>query len=171
MNDLSPPTLFLDAALMVAALFSEHADSPGRRLFKLGEARLVHLDTSEDALREANHVLRDLLGQDYDTVKLLLAENLALANVAVTPPPNDATIRGCVEITKYLPDARVLAAAIERGCEVFVTYDRQHLLGNPDIGPPHTRLVVMTGGEAFDWAVEQVKVRSRLRLEQKRRVP
>ena len=65
----------------------------------------------------------------------------------------------------------MLAAAIERDCEAFVTYDRQHLLNNPDIGPPHTRIVVMTGGEALDWAVDQVSVRSRLRLDQRRRTP
>ena len=169
MNDLSPPKLFLYAALLVAALFSENpATPPGYGLFKLGEASLIDLYTSEDALREAQGVLQALLGGDSERVKVLLAENLAMANVAITPPPSEATVLQCLDLTHYRPDARVLAAAIERDCEVFVTYDKAHLLRNPLIGPPNTRLVVMTGGEAKAWAIDQISVRSRLKAEQKR---
>ena len=170
MNDLSPPKLFLDAALLVAALFSENpATSPGYGLFKLGEASLIDLYTSEDALREAQGVLQALLSGDSERVKVLLAENLAMANIAITPPPSEVTVLQCLDLTNYRPDARVLAAAIERDCEVFVTYDKTHLLKNPLIGPPNTRLVVMTGGEAKAWAIDQISVRSRLKAEQKRK--
>ncbi len=169
MSDLSPPKLFLDAALMVAALFSEDpAASPGYGLLKLGEAGLIALDTSEDALREAQGVLQELLGDEAERVKVLLAENLAMGNVAITPPPSESTVLQCLSITNDRPDARVLAAAMERDCEVFVTYDKKHLLRNPRIGPPNTRIVVMTGGEAKAWAIDQISVRSRLRAEQKR---
>lgn len=169
MSDLSPPKLFLDAALMVAALFSENpAASPGYGLLKLGEASLIELYTSEDALREAQGVLQDLLGDEAERIKVLLAENLAMGNVAITPPPSEATVLQCLSITNYRPDARVLAAAMERDCEVFVTYDKKHLLKNPMIGPPNTRIVVMTGGEAKAWAIDQISVRSRLRAEQNR---
>ena len=170
MNDLSPPSLFLDAALFVAMLLSEDAESsPGFGLVKLGQADLVRLDTSGDALHEAQRVLQALLETDKETIKILLAEILALGNVAITSPPNDETVRQCFDITSYLPDARVLAAAIERDCEVFVTYDKKHLLKNPKIGPPNTRIVVMTGGEAKAWAIDQISVRSRLRAELKRK--
>jgi predicted nucleic acid-binding protein len=169
MSDLSPPKLFLDAALLVAALFSENpAASPGYGLLKLGEASLIELYTSEDALREAQGVLQELLGDEAERVKVLLAENLAMGNVAITPPPSESTVSQCLSITNYRPDARVLAAAMERDCEVFVTYDKKHLLRNPLIGPPNTRIVVMTGGEAKAWAIDQISVRSRLRAEQKR---
>ena len=169
MSDLSPPTLFLDAALIVAVLFSQNADSPGRGLFKLGENRLVDLYTSDDALAEANGVLQGLLDDNYDAIKILLAENLVMANIATTPPPSEYTVHTCVSLTKYRPDAKVLAAAVERDCEVLVTYDRQHLLNNPQIGPPNTRLVVMSGGEALSWATDQIIVRARLRMEEHRR--
>lgn len=169
MDDLAPPKLFLDAALMVAALFSENrSKSPGYGLFKLGEVGLVDLYTSEDALRETQGVLQTLLGEEAERVKVLLAENLALGNIAVTPPPSEDTVRQCDALTQYRPDARVLAAALERDCEVFVTYDKAHLLKNPKIGPPNTRLVVMTGGEAKAWAIDQIGVRSRLKAERKR---
>ena len=149
---------------MIAALFKNNTDSPGFGLFKLGEAKLVDLYTSNDALNEANAVLSNLLMEDFSTVKVLLAENLAMANVAIASIPNDSTVSKCEALTKYRPDARILAAAIERDCEVLVTYDKQHLLNNPHIGPPNTRLVVMSGGEALDWAKDQISVRSRLRL-------
>ena len=169
MNDLSPPKLFLDAAFLVAVLFSENpATSSDYGLFKLGEASLIDLYMSEDALREAQGVLQALLGGDTERVKVLLAENLAMANIAITTPPSEAMVRQRLDLTHYRPDARVLAAAMERDCEVFVTYDKAHLLRNPLIGPPNTHLIVMTGGEAKAWAIDQISVRSRLKAEQKR---
>ncbi len=169
MDDLAPPKLFLDAALIVAALFSSDPASPGRRLFKMGEVGLIHLYVSERVIGEAQGVLQGLTGRQYDTIKVLLAEALVLADVGMAPYPAEQTVQACVAITRYRPDAEALAAAMERDCEVFVTYDKQHLLNNPDIGPPNTRIVVMSGGEALAWAMDQVGVRSRLRLEAKRR--
>lgn len=169
MDDLAPPKLFLDASLIIAALLSENPESPGRRLFKMGEVSLCSLWVSRDALRETEGVLQRLTGDDYLTFRIVLAETLVLANVATTADPDTATVQSCLGLTNYAPDAKVLAAAIERDCEVFVTYDKEHLLKNPKIGPPNTRLVVMSGGEALDWAVDQVKTRARLRLERERR--
>lgn len=170
MIDLSRPSLFLDTALIIAALLStDRMASPGYGLLKLGEASLVELDTSGDVLREAEGVLQTFLEESAERVKIILAENLAMGNVAIVPVPSEATVQKCLLMTGYAPDAKVLAAAIERGCEVFVTYDRQHLLNNPDIGPPNTRVVVMTGGEAKAWAIDQISARSRLRAERKRK--
>lgn len=162
MNDI--PKLFLDAALIISSMFSQKDDSPRKGIFKLGEAQLVYLYTSQDALNEAQTVLQDLLNTDYDTVKVLLAENLILANVSITNTPDERLIRTCIEYTKYRPDAKVLAVAIEVDCEVLVTYDKQHLLNNPNIGHPNTRIVVMSGGEAFTWAKDQIITRARQRM-------
>ena len=113
-------------------------------------------------------MLELLLPETSERVKVFLGENLAMANVLVTRPPSEATVQQCVGITNYRPDAKVLAAAIERDCEVFVTYDKKHLLQNPRIGPPNTRIVVMSGGEAKAWAIDQISVRSRLKAQQNR---
>ncbi len=129
----------------------------------MGEVGLIHLWVSEHTLRETEGVLRRLAGNDFPAIKVMLAENLVLANIATTANPDETTIQMCVGLTNYLPDAKVLAAALERDCEVLVTYDKEHLLKNPKIGPPNTRLVVMSGGEALDWAIDQVKTRARLR--------
>lgn len=168
MNDLAPPKLFLDASLIIAAMLSENSESPGRKLLKLSEVGLIHLWVSEHTLRETEKVLERLTGSDFPALRIVLAETLVLANVSTTSEPNESTVRECVGLTNYLPDAKVLAAAIERDCEVLVTYDKEHLLQNPKIGPPNTRLVVMSGGEALDWALDQVKTRARLRMERQR---
>lgn len=168
MDDLAPPKIFLDASLIIAALLSDDPASPGRRLFKMGEVSLITLWTSRHILRETEGVLRGITGQDYPKLRAVLAESLVVANVATTADPDEATIQMCVGLTNYRPDAEVPAAAIERDCEVLVSYDKMHLLRNPQIGPPNTRLVVMSGGEALDWAVDQVKTRARLRQERDR---
>lgn len=168
MDDLDPPKLSLDASLIIAALLSDNPASPGRRLFKMGEVGLISLWVSGHTLRETEGVLQRLTGDDYPRFKIILAENLVLANIATTADPDEATIQMCAGLTNYRPDAKVLAAAIERNCEVLVTYDKEHLLKNPKIGPPNTRLVVMSGGEALEWAVDQVRTRARLRQERDR---
>ena len=169
MDDLNPPKLFLDTALILAAILSENPASPGRRLFKMGEVGLIQLRVSRHVLRETEGVLRRLAGEAYEEMKVALAENLALANVATAMDPSAETVERCVALTNYRPDAIALAAAVEQDCEIFVTYDKQHLLNNPNLGPPNTRLVVMSGGEALEWAVDQVKTRARLRQERERR--
>ncbi len=168
MDDLDPPKLSLDASLIIAALLSDNPASPGRRLFKMGEVGLISLWVSGHTLRETEGVLQRLTGDDYPRFKIILAENLVLANIATTADPDEATIQMCAGLTNYRPDAKVLAAAIERDCEVLVTYDKEHLLKNPKIGPPNTRLVVMSGGEALEWALDQVRTRARLRQERDR---
>jgi predicted nucleic acid-binding protein len=169
MNDLARPKLFLDTSLIIAATLSENPDSPGRRLFKMGEVGLVDLRISRDVIRECEGVLCRLVGADYQGFQAILAESLVLANVAVAADPHTSTVQTCAQITTYLPDGRVLAAAIEQDCEVLVAYDKEHLLKNPKIGPPNTRLVVMSGGEALEWAIDQISTRSRLRHERDRR--
>ena len=82
-------------------------------------------------MREAQGVLQALLGGDSKRVKVLLAENPAMANIAIAPPPSEVMVLQCLDLTHYRPDARVLAAAIERDFEVLVTYDKTHLLKIP----------------------------------------
>jgi predicted nucleic acid-binding protein len=167
-DDLPIPKLFLDTSVIIAATLSENSASPGRRLFKMGEVGLVSLWVSYDVIREAENVLKGIGLQNYLRLQAVLAESLVLANVATTADPSESTIQMCVGLTNYRPDAKVLAAAIERDCEVLVAYDKKHLLANPGIGPPNTKIVVMAGGEALDWAIDQVQTRSRLRQLQRR---
>ena len=74
--------------------------------------------------------------------------------------PMSDTVHDCLVLTAYLPDARVLACAVECVADVFVTTDKQHFLGNPLIGPPATRLRVMTPYEALEWVQEELRRQS-----------
>jgi predicted nucleic acid-binding protein len=164
MDNLARPRLFLDASMLVAAALSDNSNSPAYLLFKMAEAALIDIWINEQVLRETELVLGGKLGNDdAAAVFLYLARNIEKANAATASDPADETVKTCLPITNYLPDAKILAAAIERDCEVLVTYDKQHLLRNPRIGPPNTRLVVMSTGEAVDWARDQVITRARLR--------
>ncbi|BDI32901.1 hypothetical protein CCAX7_49520 [Capsulimonas corticalis] len=103
-NDFSPPKLFLDASLVIAALFSHKSDSPACGLFNLGENRLL-IYKSDDALRKPNGVLQGLLDEDYEIIKFILAENFEMANI--------------------------VTAAAKRVCEKLLLYDTRHLLSTP----------------------------------------
>ena len=164
MDNLAKPKIFLDASMLVAAALSDNVNSPGYMLFKMGEAGLIDLWISDQVLRETEGVLKGRLGtEDAAAVFLYLARNIDKAGAGNASEPHDETVNACLPITNYRPDAKVLATALERDCEVLVTYDKQHLLNNPRIGPPNTRLVVMSAGEAVKWAKDQVITRARLR--------
>ncbi|MGO8673379.1 MAG: PIN domain-containing protein [Capsulimonadaceae bacterium] len=158
------PKVFLDTSLLIAVTITENPMSPGRGLFRLGVEELLDLRISPDVLREAEQVLIEEAGPDATKGRrwvARLAENLAASHVATTVSPNESTVQVCMRYTHYRPDAKILAAAIEADVDVVVAYDRQHLLNNPMIRPPNTRFVVMSGGEALEWAVDQIKTRAR----------
>jgi hypothetical protein len=111
-------------------------------------------------------VLRDRIPDKASSLIEMVAENLVLARVMNASEPDESSVRECTAITGYRPDARILAAAIETACEVIVTRDKTHLLGNPNIGAPRTDIVVMDVVEALDWCREQVSIRSRGRSRQ-----
>ncbi len=76
-------------------------------------------------------------------------EIIATAGLAVVPDGSVATVKNCLDLTGYRPDARVLAAAVECGADLLLTHDGTHFLGNPLIGPPATHLRVVTPAEAL----------------------
>jgi predicted nucleic acid-binding protein len=161
---IDPPKIFLDTSLIIAMTMAENPKSPGRGLFRLAVEGFLDLRISPDVLREAEQVLKEEAGSD--SVKgsnwvARLAENLASANVATTEAPSEVTVQLCMQYTKYRPDAKIIAAAMEADADIVVSYDRQHLLNNAMIRPPNTRFIVMSGGEALEWAIDQIKTRAR----------
>ncbi len=124
---------------------SPDMNSAGRQLLRLGEAGVVEMRLSRDVVEDLEYVV--------SRRKPALLQDLALlldrANFDLTPDPNAETIDQCEELTGYRPDARVLAAAIECDADIFVTTDKVHFIGNPLIGPPATRVRVMTPHDAL----------------------
>lgn len=146
------PRLFWDSAGIVTAVMSTDANSAGRQLLCLGEVRIVEMRLSRDVLEDLEYVVSRRKPALLKDLALLLDQ----ANFDVTPDPGDETIDQCDELTGYRPDARVLAAAIECDADVFITTDRVHFIGNPLIGPPETKVRVMTPLEALDWCRERL---------------
>jgi predicted nucleic acid-binding protein len=163
MSHADIPKVFLDSSVVVSLFASKNRQSLARILMTLAREGLIDLRISRDVVREVDGVLEARYPEVAGRMRSLLAETLADSNVGIAGQPADATVEMCVGLTKYRPDALVLAAAIETDCEVLVSYDKQHLLHNPNIGPPNTRLVVMTPEEALDWARDQVITRARER--------
>jgi predicted nucleic acid-binding protein len=146
------PCIFWDSSGLLAAVMSPRDNSPGRLLLKLGEAGLVDMRLSREVLGDCERVLRR---GDTQRVKQL-AVLIDRANIAISLDPNDDTIEVCAQMTGYMPDARVLAAAVECSADVFVTHDREHFLENPLISPPDTNIRVLTVRESLEWCREQL---------------
>jgi len=125
---------------------------------------LVDIVVSRNVTNELEGVLRDRVPDRAPTLIAYIAENLVLAHAIHASEPNEESVRECLRLISYRPDAKIVASAIETACEVLVTLDTEHLLNNPKIGPPNTELVVMGVSEALRWCQEQVSVRSRYRL-------
>ena len=147
------PKLFWDSSGLIAAIMSPTEASASRQVLRLGEAEVVELCASREVLRDLEYVLR----QCRPELLPGLAQALNQASVVITPDPSAEAVAQCLEMTGYLPNARVLAAAIECGADLFVTFDAEHFLRNPLIGPPDTKLRVMAAHQALAWCSEQLK--------------
>lgn len=150
------PRVFLDSSALIAAILSSREDSASRRLLRLGEAGVVALRASREVLRDAEYLIR----RRNPALLPLLALLLDQANVKIVSNAPQEMIEQCLEMTGYLPDARVLAAAVECGADVFATYDTEHFLQNPLIGPPRTRFRVMNAHQTVEWCLAQILSRS-----------
>jgi len=147
------PRLFWDSSGLIAAIMSPSNSSPGRLLLRLGEAGLVDMRVDREVLGDCERVLRRINPQRVKQLAVILYQ----ANIATTLDPNQETIERCMEMTGYLPDARVLASAIECDADLFLTQDTEHFLQNPLIGPPDTRLRVVTLFQAMTWCREELQ--------------
>ena len=85
---------------------------------------MVHLVVGPTVLREADEVVR----RKKPTSLPILAQLLDIGQVETSPAASESQLdlaRTCVQ---YLPDARVLAEAINAKPEWFVTRDKEHFL-------------------------------------------
>jgi predicted nucleic acid-binding protein len=142
----------LDSSALIAAALSPREDSPGRQILLLGEAGIVDLRMSREVLSDIERLLR----RRNPDVLARFVILLDAADVAMVPDPAPDTIERCLDLTGYLPDARVLAAAVECDADLFVTHDVEHFLQNPLIGPPDTRLRVKDSRNALEWCRNEI---------------
>lgn len=152
----SKPRVFWDSSAVITAIFSRRPHSEARQILQLGDLGFVDMRYCREVVRDAQFVVNkyrpDLMPE--------LALTLDRANFAgESAQPARETVEACFEMTAYLPDARVLACAVECDADIFVTTDKEHFVGNPLIGPPKTRLRVMMPPEALDWLQEELRRR------------
>jgi predicted nucleic acid-binding protein len=117
--------VFLDTSVLFAAVWSEGGGS--RLILKLGEAGAVSLWVGPTVLREAEAVLRRKSEESRPPMALLLDR----AQVQVGPEAGKEALAQALSAVDYLPDAQVLAEALEIEAEYFVSLDQKHLVGNP----------------------------------------
>ena len=150
---MAKPKVFLDSSGLISSMISTRVGTPMHRLLALGEGNAIDLRTSREVISDAERFAR------HKNAALLprAAALVAFANLAITTEPSESTIVFCESLTGYRPDARVLAASIECGADVFVTHDKTHLLGNPKIRPPQVAVLVMSPQDCLRWCFKQWK--------------
>jgi hypothetical protein len=171
MSDVDPPKLLVTTSLILDAIYGTDLDSAGRSLLKMSEHGLANIWVGRDTIRQIDLLFQRTArsAEQHKDASATVAEHLVRFAVDTAPEPDEKSIERCRAFASYESDAKVLATAMEQDCEVIVATDHPHLLRNPNVGPPNTRFVVMGTKMAFDWAIDQAAVRSRLRaLDDKR---
>ncbi len=121
---MTPKSLkvFLDTSIVFASVLSKTGGA--RKLFHLGEAGVLQLVVGPTVLREAEGVVR----RKVPTSLPFLAQLLSIGQVETTPVSTKKQLESARAFVEYLPDARVLAEAIQANPDWFVTHDREHFL-------------------------------------------
>jgi len=112
--------IFLDTSVIFAAVFSKTGGS--RKLFHLGKAGVLNLMVGPTVLREADEVVR----RKVPTSLPILAQLLDVGRVETSQVVIQKQLEIALAFVQYLPDARVLAEAIQSGPDWFVTHDKEH---------------------------------------------
>jgi predicted nucleic acid-binding protein len=140
--------VFLDTSVLFAAVWSERGGS--RLILKLGEAGAVSLWVGPWVLREADAVLQSKSERSRPLLALLLDRG----QVQVGREAGTEALAQALSVVDYVPDAQVLAEALEIGVEYLVSLDRKHLVGNPRTGD--LPFAVGTPGEFLEWYRQHV---------------
>jgi len=140
--------VFLDTSVLFAAVLSETGGA--RLILKLGEAGAVSLWVGPWVLKEADEVL----GRKSPKSKGLFALLLDRSGVQVGEETDESVLRQARLVIDYGPDAQVVAEALTLGVDYFVSFDREHLVGNPRAG--ELPFPVGTAGDFLAWYRERL---------------
>ncbi|MGD1994342.1 MAG: PIN domain-containing protein [Anaerolineae bacterium] len=117
--------VFLDTSALFAGV---HSETGGARLIlKLGEAGAIQLWVGPWVLREADGVIE----RKSPRSKAYFAMLLDRSQVKIGREAGDEALEKALEVVDYLPDAQVVAEALTIGVDYLVSFDREHLVGNP----------------------------------------
>jgi predicted nucleic acid-binding protein len=135
--------VFLDTSALFSAV---HSETGGARLIlKLGEAGAIQLWVGPWVLREAESVIERKSPKSKAYFALLLDRS----NIKVGEEAGEEGLEVALAVVDYLPDAQVVAEALEAGIDYFVSFDRKHMIENPRVeGLPFP---VGTAGDFLAW--------------------
>jgi predicted nucleic acid-binding protein len=117
--------VFLDTSALFAGV---HSETGGARLIlKLGEAGAIQLWVGPWVLREADGVIERKSPKSRAYFALLLDRS----QIRVGEEAEEEALERALEVVDHLPDAQVVAEALTIGVDYLVSFDREHLVGNP----------------------------------------
>lgn len=119
--------VYLDSSALFAGIWS--ATGGARMILRLGEVQVLHILISSQVLSEVENALRRKAPETLGYLTLLLDQSGA----SVLPHPNEESVQDCMSLVQHPGDAQVLAAAWSADIDYFVTLDKQHFLGNPEL--------------------------------------
>ncbi len=139
--------VFLDTSALFAAVYS---DTGGARLIlKLGEAGALSLWIGPRVLEESENVIRRKSPKSLAYFAILLDG----ANIQIGPEADDDALSEALSVIDYAPDAQVVAEALMLDVDYLVSFDRDHLVGNPGLGK--LPFLVGTAGDCLAWCRER----------------
>jgi len=139
--------VFLDTSALFAAVYS---DTGGARLIlKLGEAGALSLWIGPWVLKESENVIRRKSPKSLAYFAILLDG----ANIQIGPEADDDALSEALSVIDYAPDAQVVAEALMLDVDYLVSFDREHLVGNP--GLDKLPFLVGTAGDCLAWCRER----------------
>ena len=140
--------VFLDTSVLFAAV---HSETGGARLIlQLGEAGAVSLWVGPWVLKEAEA----MLGRKSPRSKGYFALLLDRSGVQVGEEADESALHQARSAIDYVPDAQVIAEALVLGVDYFVSFDREHLVGNPRAG--ELPFPIGTAGDFLAWYGERL---------------
>ena len=140
--------VFLDTSILFAAA---HSETGGARLIlKLGETGAVSLWVGPWVLKEAEGVLDQKSPRSKGYFALLLDRS----GVQVGEEPDETMLHRARSVIDYVPDAQVVAEALALGVNYFVSFGREHLVGNPQVG--ELPFPIGAAGDFLEWYRERL---------------
>jgi len=135
--------IFLDSSALFAAVYS--ASGGSRQILRLGEVEALSLWIGPWVLREVEQVIKRKSPSSLPSFALLLDRS----NIKIGPEADEEALKMALSVIDYLPDAQIVAEALMLDVDYFVSFDREHLVGNPktvDL-PFH----IGTAGDCLAW--------------------
>lgn len=118
--------VFIDTSVIFAAVLSPTGGA--RKIFHLGETRLLRLVVGPAVLREADAVVQRKAPASLP----ILAQLLDAVRVEISPQPTQDQVETARKVVQYPPDSRVLGEAICADPDWFVTLDKKHFLNEKE---------------------------------------